>query len=62
MESDVWKSKLSVFVFAENVNIEYVFVFVFNMDVFESDFQHYLYLTLSDIIRHISDIGHIHKE
>jgi hypothetical protein len=33
MDLDVWKSELSVFVSAKNINIKSVFVFVFNMDV-----------------------------
>jgi hypothetical protein len=31
MESDVWKSELSVFI--KNPNMEFIFVFFFNMDV-----------------------------
>jgi hypothetical protein len=49
MDSDVWKSELSVFVSAITLIWIFVFVFVFNMDIFESDFQYYLNLTLSEI-------------
>jgi hypothetical protein len=51
MDSDVWKSELSVFVSAKNVNIDIRirFKYGFQLDVFESDFQYYPYSTLSKL-------------
>jgi hypothetical protein len=50
---DVWKSELSVFVSANNVNMDIRICIRFKyrcqMDVFESDFQYYPNSTLSEI-------------
>jgi hypothetical protein len=51
MDSDVWKSELSVFVSAKNVNMDIRIHFLYGcqMDVFESDFQYYPNSTLSEL-------------
>jgi hypothetical protein len=63
MDSDVWKSELSVFVSAKNVNmdicIRICFLYGCQMDVFEFDFQYYPYSTLSELSHIIRIIRHI---